>query len=158
MDNKKAEAFAENLRKEIDETEFWDKELSLNLSISIGIVMIDGNLETQKLLSYADVALLSAKEWGRNRVSLIQPEENSLHKLFDINDMLRQLKTALREERFVLYYQPVFDISRNKTSHFEVLVRMVGKDGEIISPNQFIPVAERFGLMAQLDKWVVQTA
>lgn len=159
VDDQEAEALAEELRSSVDETEVLiAKELTINMSISIGIVMIDGTLETQKLLSHADVALFSAKEWGRNRVVFVQPEDDSLNKLLDINEMLRQLKNALREERFILYFQPVCDIETGKTTHYEALIRMIGKDGEVITPNHFIPVAERFGLMAQIDKWVIQTA
>lgn len=141
-----------------------DSELCLinqncfNISVSIGVVMIDGTMDSERLLSQADVALFTAKEWGKNRVVLAEPGDEPLNEISNINKMLGQIKGALREDRLVLFFQPVCQISSSQIIHYEALVRMLGPNGEIIPPNSFIPVAERFGLMSQIDRWVMETA
>ena len=58
------------------------------------------------------------------------------------------------DERFVLYYQPLVRVSNAKVDHYEALIRMIGEEGDIIPPGAFIPAAERYGLMPQIDRWV----
>jgi sensor c-di-GMP phosphodiesterase-like protein len=69
-----------------------------------------------------------------------------------------QIRCALDEDRFVLYWQPIIELATDTATHHEVLLRMIGIDGEVIAPAAFIETAERFGLIAELDRWVVRTA
>ena len=151
---------AEELRQIID-----NEELCLSyyktcfaLTISIGIVMIDGSLDPQKLLSYADNALYSAKEMGRNKVVFLQPDGAQAVKLSEANRMISLIKRSLRENQFKLLFQPIVKMSDGKTIHYEALIRMVDKNGDLILPGRFVPVAEKYGLMSQIDRWVVQSA
>ncbi len=117
--------------------------------------MIDGTLNSQRLLALADTSLYTAKEKGRNRVVLLDPKEETTTKSEAINYLITQIKNAIKEDKFVLHFQPVVRVSNGKIVHHEVLIRMKGEDGELISPRTFIPVAEQFGLMPQIDRWVV---
>jgi EAL domain-containing protein (putative c-di-GMP-specific phosphodiesterase class I) len=67
---------------------------------------------------------------------------------------LQRIHTALAEDRFVLYGQPIFDLHTGQVTHHELLIRMLSQHGEIIAPAQFIPTAERFGLIHEIDHWV----
>ena len=151
---------AEKLRRVVDEGEFFvckQKEL-INLSISIGVILVDGTLDCQKLLSRADAALYQAKEGGRNRFVLIQSVDDEVTRLNEVNRLISLIKIALKENRFVLCYQPVTLLSDGKITHYEALVRLKDEVGELIYPHKFIPLAERFGLMPQIDRWVVQSS
>jgi EAL domain-containing protein (putative c-di-GMP-specific phosphodiesterase class I) len=68
--------------------------------------------------------------------------------------MGQRIHTALAEDRFVLYGQPILDLNTGQVTHHELLVRMLSEHGEIIAPAQFIPTAERFGLIHEIDHWV----
>ena len=70
-------------------------------------------------------------------------------------DMIRD---ALAEDRFVLHAQPIVDLATGEVTQYELLLRMHGADGELIGPSAFLPVAERFDLMAAIDRWVVTRA
>lgn len=137
---------------------FARKKKLINLSISIGVILVDGTLDNQKLLSRADAALYQAKEGGRNRFVLIKPEDDEGIRHNEVDRLISLIKNALKLNRFVLFYQPITQLKNGKISHYEVLVRLIDENGELIYPPQFIPLAERFGLMSQIDRWVVQKA
>ena len=155
-----AEAVAEKLRRVVDQDEMYleEQKCCINLSISIGVVMIDGTLDSQKVLSYADNALYAAKENGKNRVTFLKPDKETELNLSETNRMITLLTSALKDNLFTLFFQPVIRVSDNKIIYHEMLLRLQSPDGELIMPNRFIPVAERFGLMPQVDRWVVQSA
>ena len=71
---------------------------------------------------------------------------------------MSKLRDAIDNDLLTLRYQPIIDIASGKITHHEVLLRMQGEDGKTISPDAFLPAAVRFGLMAEIDYWVVQNA
>lgn len=158
--NDQAKVVAEELRRVVDESELClvKHKDCFNLTISIGIVMVDGVLNSHRLLSNADTALSTAKENGRNRVVFLELDEDKALKLSETNKLVAMIKNALKEDRFVLFFQPVATIYNKNVTHYEALIRLKGDNGELIMPGQFIPTAERFGLMPQIDRWVVQSA
>jgi len=151
---------AEKLRRLVDENElclvFY--KYCFNVSLSIGITMIDGTIPPHKLLSLADTALYRAKEEGRNKVVFLPKTEDESDYLSETNRLVTLIKAALKENRFVLYYQPVVSVKNEEVIHYEVLVRLKDESGKLIYPGKFIPVAERFGLMPQIDRWVVKSS
>ncbi|MFX4262342.1 EAL domain-containing protein [Pelotomaculum propionicicum] len=155
-----AEIVAEKLRQAVDQEELvMDKhKCCLNLSVSIGVVMVDGTLDTQKVLSYADNALYMAKDNGKNRVTFLKPDEETELWLSETNRMITLINSALKDDLFTLFFQPVIRVSDGRIMHHEMLLRLQAPDGELILPNRFIPIAERFGLMPQVDRWVVQSS
>lgn len=155
-----AEIVAEKLRRSVVEEEMGldIPNSRLNLSVSIGVVMVDGTLDSQKLLAHADTALYSAKADGRNLVRFIRPGEDEVSKNFETSRMIGLIKNALIENNFVLYFQPVYCTNEWEVLYHEALVRLKGEDKELILPGRFIPVAERYGLMPQIDRWVVKSS
>lgn len=160
ISNQEAGIIADKLRRAVCESELnlVTHGLRLNLSISIGIVIVDGTIDNQKLLSLADTALYTAKEGGRNRFVFAGSEKDPINRLTETNQLVGLIKNALKEDLFVLYFQPVVRVSDGKIIHHEALLRLRDKNGQTISPGRFIPVAERFGLMSQIDLWVLQSS
>ena len=132
------------------------QQVAIHVTASIGIAMIDGALDTQTLLSCADVALYTAKGEGKNRVFAIQSGADKA-RLTETNKMILQINEALKENRFILYFQPIYN-RENSIIHYEALLRMLDQEGKLVFPNAFMPIAERFGLMSQIDRWVVNSA
>lgn len=155
-----ARVVAEKLRRAVEKDEFYltDHKCCLNMSVSIGGVMIDGALDSQAVFSCADSALYSSKEGGRNKVSFVEPNDEMVTRLSETNQMVTLIKKALKENGFVLYFQPVVKVGDGEIIHHEALLRLKDKGGELITPDKFVPVAERFGLMPQIDRWVVQSS
>lgn len=153
-----AEVVAKRMCQAIEEYRFSFKNRSFHLGLSIGIVPIDGKCNPGVILSQADTAMYSAKKYGRNRVVLFRADDNELSRLSEANEWATRIKDALLEDRFVLYYQPIVRLSTKKVEHYEALIRLKTETGELISPDVFIPAAEQFGLMPQLDRWVVKHA
>jgi EAL domain-containing protein (putative c-di-GMP-specific phosphodiesterase class I) len=113
-----------------------------------------------EILAQADVACYAAKERGRNRVRVYQRDgaEPPRHR----REILRAatLRSALEKERFRLFCQPIVPLSEASEApiRHELLLRLVDTGGEIVLPGAFIPAAERYGLMAAIDRWVIRTA
>ncbi len=153
-----AKIVAERTRRAVDEFRFILDGQTFNLSLSIGLVTIDGKQPPLALLSQADAAMYKAKELGRNRIALYRHEENGLVLLSEENQLVTQLKDALRKGLFILNFQPVVRLSDGRVDHYEALVRLRGGSGDVMFPGQFLPTAERLGLMPQLTRWIVQEA
>ncbi len=150
---------ANDIRRKIESFRFAWGDRIFAIGASIGLVDIEGkNLKVEDILSAADSACYVAKDLGRNRVHVhhVDKENASEHQLE--MQWASRIQSALDENRFCLYYQKISPVqgSAYKIDHYEVLVRMTGKDGSIIPPGAFIPAAERFNLMANIDRWVIR--
>ena len=152
---------AEKIRLTIDEFDFKSGANTYNISASIGVAMLEP-LEFIKrpseLMSRANHACYSAKTLGRNRVSLFERDNDELITLRDDAKWVPKIRHALSEDLFKLVFQPVVKLSNGEVSHYETLLRMIDESGELLSPLQFIPVAERMGLIHHIDLWVVSHA
>jgi len=140
----------------IEELTVEGHHVTIKVTASIGIMMIDGTLDAQTIFSYADVALYTAKDEGKNRISSIQAGGN-IARLSESYKTILQINGALKDHRFVLFFQPVVQMD-GSIIHYEALLRMLDQEGNLIFPNDFLPIAERFGLMSQIDRWVVDSA
>ncbi len=127
---------------------------------SIGVAMIDSDrFSVHELVAQADVGCHDAKARGRNRMAFYRVSEQETDHMARAVGWTNRIRRALEEDSFVLHYQPIVDIASGKATHYEVLLRMRGDDdGELIYPNLFLPEAARFGLMAEIDYWVVEKA
>ena len=147
---------ADKLRNAVQDFRFGWQNQTFKIGVSIGVAKIDGTeLKAADVLSAADSACYVAKEQGRNRVHFHERDasQSSAHQ----KEMrwISRIQAALDEDRFILFAQRIQEVQAStSTPHFEVLVRMLGSEGEIIPPGAFLPAAERFNLMASLDRWV----
>jgi diguanylate cyclase (GGDEF)-like protein/PAS domain S-box-containing protein len=118
---------------------------------SIGVATFAGEEEItpDEILVCADIALYEAKERGGDRAGLYTGQASGAL------TWVQRIRTALAEGRFVLYGQPIFDLRSGLVDRHELLVRMLTEDGDIVRPGSFIPTAERFGLIGELDSWVL---
>lgn len=158
VDEKEALEIAERLRASVDAVRFTIDRRSFNLSISVGLVTLDGGNQIELALAQADIAMYIAKEQGRNRVVRYDPAKDSSSQLSDANQWVVRIKDALRDNRLLFYFQPIIHLGDTRIAHYEALIRLRDEDGTIIPPVVFIPPAERFGLMPQLDRWIVREA
>ncbi len=109
------------------------------------------------MLSEADSACYVAKEQGRNRVYVSRPGDQALKTRFGEMEWLGRIREAMEEERFELYCQPIRPISGEGVPHFEILLRLKAEDGSLVEPGAFIPAAERYNLMPQVDRHVIRS-
>ncbi|MCL5040782.1 MAG: EAL domain-containing protein [Firmicutes bacterium] len=154
--NGEALAVAERLRRAVEEYRLHMNGHTYGLSLSIGVALIDGNSGVQELLVQADTALYAAKARGGNCLVLYREVKDEQVRLSEASQWAARIKDALREDRLVLFFQPIVQVSNGEVEHYEALVRMREKDDEIILPGVFLQAAERFGLMPQVDRWVVE--
>jgi len=155
---------AENLRNIIGDFHFVWEENVFPISVSIGLVNF-GGIDGQKpdcvdLLRIADSACYTAKDLGRNRIHVYQPNDDALNKRFGEIDWYAKIYSALTENRLALYSQKIIGLGEHQPyhEHVELLLRLISREGKIIPPMAFIPTAERYGLMPEIDRWVIQTA
>ncbi|MGF1722335.1 EAL domain-containing protein [Vibrio kyushuensis] len=127
----------------------------INVGCSIGIANFpDHSQSFEQLINFADVAMLSAKEQGRNRAHHFAP--TMLSDLHRKSTLRQQMVTALEEDKFNLVYQPIFDTKSGQLSSLESLMRWNDPLLGDISPSEFIPLAEQSGLMPSIGLWVVK--
>lgn len=159
-DEKRALIVAEAIRSSVEGYRFEWQDSFTTIRASIGVVMVTSEEESAaSLLSSADVACYSAKDMGRNQVHLYKDSDASQR--HEEMKWVSRITSAVEDKRFELYFQPIIGISKNRGNergHYELLLRMRDENGELVSPDQFIPAAERYNLMSTLDRWVIHTA
>jgi len=153
-----AKEVAYKIHKLINDFRFKWEDRVFEVGVSIGLVAINKKTDSiTSLLSEADVACYIAKEKGRNRIHThsAEDEEHSMRQ----NEMqvISDILLALEENRFILYQQEIIPIFKTEQSgrHYEILVRMIDEEGKVVLPYAFIPAAERYYLMSQIDQKVV---
>lgn len=128
----------------------------LTLSVSIGISLFDGQSETMEdLLKEADLAMYQVKQNGRNNICFFDPAMQ--HAVLERFALQQQLAQAIDNQSLQLYCQPQIDAT-GRVVGGELLLRWFNSEGHAISPAQFIPVAEKTGLILPLGHWVLQQA
>ena len=151
-----ARVTAERLRQSVDEHRFLVGDRAFDLGVSVGVVPVDGSADAAALMALADTALYTAKEKGRNRVTVIEGTAGGPSLLSEASRWASRIKQSLRENRFVLHYQPIVHFETGRITHFEALIRLREGPDDLVAPDVFLPAAERFGLMPSLDGWVVE--
>ncbi len=126
-------------------------------SVGIALFTADSGLGSEELLVEADIAMYDAKEAGRDQACIYDADSSRQLKLHARMTWADEIRAALQEDRFTLYAQPIIPLQGGTPRH-ELLVRMIGRDGEVIPPGAFLPVAERFDLVREIDRWVVERA
>jgi diguanylate cyclase (GGDEF)-like protein/PAS domain S-box-containing protein len=131
------------------------------VTASIGLAAFDGadGLSAEELLVEADIAMYDAKEAGRNRAAHAARAEVGPGRHVSRLSWLERIRSALAEDRFELHAQPIVAIGgAEEPPAFELLIRMRADGGELVGPATFLPIAERFDLIQDIDRWVVGRA
>ena len=159
LDN--AQRTAQALVEEFQRHKFSWNDQSFELGLCIGMVAVTKDSpEPAQMLTRAELACFSAKDRGRNQIHLYRSDDDELTRKHE--EILRAagITGALQEDRFKLYCQPIVSLAvgNRSTQHYELLLRLSDANGNIILPASFIPAAERYGLMPNVDRWVIHTA
>ena len=156
-----ATEIAKKICKGVSDIHFHWQDKLFNISVSIGVVMIDhsgGDLTST--LSAADSACFIAKDLGRNRFHVYQPDDKEIsRRRLEIQSM-HHIRYALKHDAMSLCLQPIVPSRHNTHGAFmgEFLVRMRDREGNPVLPFAFIPTAERYSMMKSIDQWVVRHA
>jgi len=149
------------LRQVVHEHEFVWEGNRFGVGASIGLVPLgQGDGDAQQAMTRADLACYAAKDQGRNRILVYTSENTALVRRQQEMVWAGNIRHALAEQRLRLYAQPIIRTADENASpdHYEVLVRLLDTVGREIMPDDFIPAAERFGVMADVDRWVIENA
>lgn len=137
----------------------WEGKL-FSVGVSIGLIFItDQTRDLQSLLSGADTACYIAKDKGRNRVQVFEPQDQEVQERHVQMDWVSRINAAIEQNQFVLYFQKIVPLDAGVTSiNYEILLRYREDGGRLLLPFAFIPAAERYGLLPAIDRWVISTA
>ncbi|AMN47661.1 diguanylate cyclase [Steroidobacter denitrificans] len=151
---------AESLREAIRNYKFVWEERTFRLGASIGVVPISpDNEDVAALISAADSACAAAKEGGRNRIYSFQENDIDLMRRRREMQWAARINNALEDGRFEIFRQIIHPLQQQHTGlHYELLLRMRDEAGKIVTPDQFIAAAERYGLTSNIDRWMVEHA
>lgn len=158
-DVKPALAIAGRVHRAVESHRFTWRDRSFSVGASIGVVPIDGGSKNvTQLLSAADHACYAAKEQGRGRIQVYEHDDVELARRTDEMNWVLRIRQALEEGRFRLFAQRIRKVSETSAPEplfFEVLLRMTDEEGRTLAPSSFVRAAERYGVMREIDRWVV---
>lgn len=134
----------------------------IEVTASVGVTSwgVDQEVDAERLLAEADIAMYDAKSAGRNRIVLFERGQQRRVEIASRSNRLTRLRDAISRGRFLLHAQPIVALSEwpGRAESFELLVRMPREDGTLASPAEFLPDAQRHGLIADIDEWVMAEA
>lgn len=155
-DRAQASSIAANLQQAFAAAvKLGNHEVSISASIGITVAPEDAS-EEELLLKHADLAMYEAKARGKNTFHFFSPDLNEA-----ANERLlieNQLREAIRDHQFLLYYQPKIDLRDNSIVGYETLLRWLRPDNTLVPPLRFISVAESTGLIVQIGEWIIWEA
>lgn len=136
-----------------------EEDRVFHIHCSIGVTMVgDSNVNPDDLIAEADIACREAKSAGRNRLHFFERDSQSVARASSDVGWMNKLRNAVDADSFELRFQPINRIDTGVTTHHEVLLRLRGDDGKLLSPDAFLPSAVRFGLMSEIDLWAIRHA
>jgi diguanylate cyclase (GGDEF)-like protein len=156
-DMAKARIMASEILSAFGELEFVDGEKKERASVSIGIGPVNNEATTASaMLVKAQVACKAAKDRGRGRVETYEDDDKSIIQRMDDIQLVGDIRTAIENGRVSVYAQPIVPLNGNEDrKYFEVLVRLLDSSGQQILPAKFFSSAERYQLMEELDRLVI---
>ncbi len=157
-----ASRFAESLRVGAEMLSALHPGKDINITISVGVAPLENGRggELAHSLAAAETACKAAKDRGRNRVATYEVADQSIIRRFSDIDVVTRVREALTHNRLRLDAQAIapFKESAQKPPHFELLLRMIDRDGSALGPDTFMSAAVRYQMMADIDRWVVKRA
>jgi len=155
---KEGQAIAESFRQSIESFLFMWEGSRYSLGVSIGLVeLCPFHHSVEQLLIMADTACYQAKDLGRNRVhTFIETDKDLQFRQLEMQ-WVSTIKEALSKDQFFLVFQNIESNSDKKHQlRYEILLRLLNENGNLCAPNQFLPAAERYDLMTNIDQWVIK--
>jgi len=130
------------------------------IGVSIGIVEIDSDMQSiSNIMGYADAACYLAKDMGGNHIQIYKTDDDDYKLRKDQMKWVQRITQAFADNRFVLYAQKIVSLKdASDEEHYEILMRMLDDEGNIIVPQEYIVAAERYRSMKDIDRWVVRNA
>ena len=152
-------AVAERVQEAVQSVVLHEQDRRHQVSASIGIALFpDHGTHPEQVIANADLSMYQAKRKGRGRWHLFSAADQAREQADSRVIWKEKIVDALAEDRFELYCQPILEIRNGYISHMEVLLRMRDIAGQLVYPDQFIPVAEQTGLIQAIDHWVLRRA
>ena len=180
VDEASAMSVTETFRAALEKCTFTYEGEQHNIHGSFGVTLMDiPEMSSGDVMANADIACHIAKRSGRNQSHLYEHGNDEKNVMGSELGWSQRLREAMDENKFILYYQPILDLreidlnslpaedgalwkayasNKDNKIHYELLLRMQGDDGEIFYPDAFLPTAERFNLMCDVDMWVMNNA
>lgn len=180
VDKSTAVQLADEIRVSLSNLRVHHEEKTYHVNASFGVAMMDSpDLTAGDAMANADIACHISKRLGRNQTHMYEKSSDERNTMGSELGWSSRIKEALEKDKFILNYQPIMHMKDidlinlpaqdgvlwqrhlndiDKTYNYEVLVRMIGDDGVIHYPDSFIPTAERFNLMTDIDMWVLENA
>jgi diguanylate cyclase (GGDEF)-like protein/PAS domain S-box-containing protein len=155
-----AEAISSEIVRALNNTKFIFRSREFCIRASAGLVEVNSESQNfEELMKQADLACYTAKDHGRSQVYLYPNRTDDPSRCSDIIRAV-QWMDAIHDERLRLFAQPIVPLKDfdQHISWYEILLRIVSEDGSTISPQCLIPAAERYGQMASIDRWVIDSA
>ncbi len=152
--------FADRIINKISKCGFVYNDKKLLVCISVGIVPVsEAKQSPQDVLVCAFEACSNAFADGGNCYKFLSGNDSSVFNMENVTFWLTSIQNALKENRFILYKQAIVPLNNiNPHKKYEMLIRLKTEDGEIVGPDAFIPIAEHYNMIYEIDKWVIKTA
>ncbi len=149
----------ERLLKSIRNHVVYEGEQPIGVTASMGVAFFpEHGASAEELLARADQALDNAKHRGRDQFVVYKPDQDWQARVNSRLSGEKLIREALARGRFVLHAQPILDLKANEVVQFELLIRMLNDEDELVPPASFLGTAERFGLIRSIDRWVLRQA
>ena len=158
LDHQSARQYAEKLRGFIQDLTLHPGDKTIHVTACIGVVILDSEqVDSERVLLSLGQAVAIAKTKGRNRVQIYQSDEADLLQHAEEMRVIQSLELAVRNNTLALFKQKIAPLNaQNDEGHYEVLVRMVSREGDYVPPLRFVPVAEKYGMVHLIDLWVIE--
>jgi diguanylate cyclase (GGDEF)-like protein len=156
-----AQQIAEMLRRQCFELTYARGDGTVQVSVSVGVAELPDESKNRLAhgLANAEIACKAAKDRGRDRVEIFQEADQSIMRRSADIVIVQAVHEALAADRFALFAQPILPLSADRGEpRFEILLRMVNENSELLPPEKFLSAAERYQLLPSIDRWVVRNA
>ena len=150
---------ANGLREAVRDFRFIWQNKTFGIGVSAGLVTIDGTESVSRVLASADATCYEAKSKGRDRVQVHRPRQVQEGEQNADLQVVSQINHAFELGNFRLYRQKIISLAAGSGNepHYEILVRMVDRNGTLIPPSGFMAAAERYNLLSSIERWVISS-
>ena len=155
----KGQQVAENLRNLVADNPLVIDDMRIDLDISLGLALIEPHSDSlDSVVEAAEIARQSAKQLGHGQIQLFRQNDSGLMDHKQRLQWVSRIRQAMRDNCFRVYCQTIAPVRQTSEQyHFEILLRLLDDDGDVVSPAEFLPPAEQFNLMPMLDRWVIDS-